>query len=269
MVIHWLPMRTLLPSYLLLVPLVATAAPRLDVDFFGDGLGGWNAKKATAAEYKITGVDYRTWKPHVTPTADGGLFVSLRIDHLRGLLASDDHASLELSFDKEGEILSARSTIALQGRKITSDLVRGSAELGIQTTAADRMVKMGTDLVADLTAKLLREKVNEAGRVGFPAALQHNYHLVCLAVSEDVDRRAVVVRPASPGEAGEAAPANTGESSPGSSTAEENPGPAPKESGPEQKSTRTVPPLTIEEPGQPLKEKAKPIPGSPVPAPAR
>jgi hypothetical protein len=42
--------------------------------------------------------------------------------------------------------------------------------------APDRAVQIGTDLVADLSAKLLREKIVEAGRVSFPAVLRHNYN---------------------------------------------------------------------------------------------
>jgi len=159
-----------------------SAAPELDLDFLGEKFGGWESKRGAAAQYTVSGSEYRTWKPHVTPTVEGGFFVSVRIDHLRGLLASNDHASLELTFGKDGEILSARSTIALQGRKITSDVVKGASSVIGTASTADRMMKVGSDLVADLAAKLLREKVSEPGRVGFPAALQHNYHVLCLAV---------------------------------------------------------------------------------------
>ena len=38
------------------------------------------------------------------------------------------------------------------------------------------------NLVADLSAKLLREKIVEAGRVSFPAVLRHNYNLLFQAV---------------------------------------------------------------------------------------
>lgn len=246
-----------------LLPPVASAVPRLDEGILGESLGGWNAKRGEAAEYTITGTKYRTWKPHVTPTADGGLFLSLRIDHVRGLLASDDHASLELSFDTDGAILTARSTIALQGRKITSDVIKGVSGAGTAATTADRMVKMGTDLVADLTAKLLREKVNEPGRVGFPAALQHNYHLLCLAVGEG-SRKAVVVDPDEPaGPAGDdpAGERPSPEPAPGEDPAPptEQPGsvpePAPAQSptpGDKPSDTKLpkVPPLKIEEQGR-------------------
>jgi len=36
--------------------------------------------------------------------------------------------------------------------------------------------------VADLSAKLLREKIVEAGRVSFPSVLRHNYNLLFQAI---------------------------------------------------------------------------------------
>lgn len=183
----------------LLVILLGTSvsglgAPVFRQDVFGRILGGWEAKGGKAADYEISGVPYRTWRPHVTPTVDGGIFISVRIDHLRGFLASDDHASLEIGFDRDGEIISAQSTIGLQGRKITSDVVQGSAEFGAEAAGLDRMARMGTELVASLTASLLREKVAEPGRVGFPAAVRHNYNLLCLAIGQEA-RKALPVDP--------------------------------------------------------------------------
>lgn len=130
------------------------------------------------AEYELSGSTYRTFRPEISPTPDGGLFVSLRIDHVRGWLASNDHAVLEVTVGKDGGITSAKSSIAIQGRAITSDLIRGTADVGTQLTSADRSVKIGTDLVADLSAKLLRERIVESDRVTFPAALRHNYNML-------------------------------------------------------------------------------------------
>lgn len=166
------------------------ASPVVDEEVFGKMLGGWSEKKDQAARYEISGATYRTWKPHVTPTLDGGIFISVRIDHLRGILASNDHASLELAFDGEGNIATARSTIALQGRKISSDLIRSGGKVGGSVMGAERVVKVGTDLIADLSSKLLNEKISEPGRVGFPAVLRHNYNLLCLSV-RNMENRAV------------------------------------------------------------------------------
>ncbi|RYD68801.1 MAG: hypothetical protein EOP84_29665 [Verrucomicrobiaceae bacterium] len=46
-------------------------------------------------------------------------------------------------------------------------------------------MQIGTDLVANLTAKLLRENIVEAGRVSFPAVLRHNYNRLFQAIRVD------------------------------------------------------------------------------------
>lgn len=150
----------------------------VDETGFGKSLGGWNGRGGKAAEYPLSGANYRTYRPEVTPTPDGGIFVSLRIDHVRGWLSSDDHAMLEITVDKEGRVVSAQSSIAIQGRSVTSDVIRGGTDAGQKIAGVDRAVQIGTDLIADVSAKMLREKLVEAGRVSFPAALRHNYNLL-------------------------------------------------------------------------------------------
>lgn len=167
----------------------ARAEVVVDVDTFGQSLGGWMARKGKAAEYEISEAGYRTYQPEVSPSPDGGIFVSVRIDHRRGFFASDDHASLELSFAPDGTLVSAQSSLALQGRTISSELIKGgaSASTSVAAPQIDRAVKVGTDLVADLTSKLLREKIVEPGRVSFPAAIRHNYNLLYKAVKYKSD----------------------------------------------------------------------------------
>lgn len=168
----------------LLGSLTAHADVEVDLDAYGKSLGGWNARKGKAAEYELSEAGYRTYQPEVSPSPDGGIFVSVRIDHRRGFMASDDHASLELSFAEDGTLVSAQSSLALQGRTISSELIKGgaSASTSVAAPQIDRAVKIGTDLVADLSSKLLREKIVEPGRVSFPAAIRHNYNLLYRAV---------------------------------------------------------------------------------------
>lgn len=178
----------------------APAQVRVDQDVFGGKLGGWTKRDKKAAEYVLSGTTYRTYKPEISPTPDGGLFASLRIDHVRGWLASDDHAVLEITISAKGEIESAQSTIAIQGRSITSDLIRSGNEAGQKLVGMDRAVQIGTDLVADVSAKLLREKLVEAGRVSYPAALRHNYNLLFQAIRVDPPKPpAPATPPATPG----------------------------------------------------------------------
>lgn len=156
---------------------MAIGSVSLDFKTLGDSLGGWK-KRGSMAEYELSGSTYRTFRPEISPTPDGGLYVSIRIDHVRGWLASNDHAVLEITVGKDGGITSAKSSIAIQGRAITSDLIRSGTEAGQQLTTADQSVKIGTDLVADLSSKLLRERIVESGRVTFPAVLRHNYNML-------------------------------------------------------------------------------------------
>jgi hypothetical protein len=190
--------------------LAAAAEVRIDEEAFGKSLGGWKKRDRQAAEYPLSGTTYRTYKPEVTPTPDGGIFVSVRIDHVRGWLSSDDHAILEITVNSKGMVASAQSNIAIQGRTISSDLIRGGGDAGMQLAAPDRAVQIGTDLVADLSAKLLREKIVEAGRVSFPAALRHNFNLLfqAIRVEEKPATPAPPAPPQAPVEIPAPAPAN-------------------------------------------------------------
>lgn len=160
---------------------LSSAGVRIDEQAFGDKLGGWIKRSNQAAEYPLSGASYRTYKPEVTPTPDGGIFVSIRIDHMRGMLASDDHAVLEITINDKGRIVSAQSNIAIQGRAITSDVIKAGGDVA-KNSAAEHAVQIGADLVSDLSAKLLREKIVEAGRVSFPSVLRHNYNLLYQAI---------------------------------------------------------------------------------------
>ncbi len=160
----------------------AGAQVKVDEAAFGKSLGGWKKRGKQAAEYSLSGTTYRTYKPEMSPTPDGGIFVSVRIDHVRGWLASDDHATLEITVTPNGSVASAQTNIAIQGRSISSELIRGVNVAGQQAVGVDRAVQIGTELVADLSAKLLREKIVEAGRVSFPAAVRHNYNRLFQAI---------------------------------------------------------------------------------------
>lgn len=149
----------------------------------GKSMGGWKDKGGKAAKFEVSGSTYRCWKPEMSPTPAGGIFVSIRIDHLRGIFASDDHSSLHVTFDRDGNIVSARSSIALQGKKVTSDLIEGTGKLGASLVGMDLAAKVGAEMVSSLSAKILRENIKEPGRVSFPAVMQHQYNLLCLAVT--------------------------------------------------------------------------------------
>lgn len=166
---------------LILTALAAVLCPLsagvvIDTDAFGKSLGGWKKRSKMAAEYPLSGSTYRTYKPEISPTPDGGIFVSVRIDHVRGWMSSDDHAVLEITFNSKGGIVSAQSSIAIQGRSIKSDIIVDGNEASKAVFSPEGAVRVGTDLVANLSAKLLRENIVEAGRVSLPAVMRHNYN---------------------------------------------------------------------------------------------
>jgi hypothetical protein len=207
------------------------AAVGIDIEAFGKSLGGWSAKGKTACDYELSGSSYRTYKPEITPTPDGGVFASIRIDHLRGWLASDDHAVLEITVGKDGSIASAQSSLALQGQTIASDVIRSTGNVVGAAPVVGGALKVGTDLTADLSSKLMREKIVEPGRVNFPAAVRHNYNLLFQAIRTDGSVPAVVVAtptaPAAPGTpAGPPAPA-TPPAAPATPPATPAPAPSP------------------------------------------
>lgn len=174
--------KILIFSALLATVFQSLGAVSIDEDALGKSLGGWTKRSKSAAEYPLSGADYRTYKPEISPTPDGGIFVSVRIDHVRGWLASDDHAILEITVTSKGAIASAQSNIAIQGRSIKSDVILGGNEAGKAILSPEGAVKIGTDLVSDLSAKLLRENIVEAGRVSFPSVLRHNYNRLFQAI---------------------------------------------------------------------------------------
>ena len=191
------------PTFLLLAALLVSvlhsfAAVSIDEAAFGTSLGGWKKRNNSAAEYPLSGSDYRTYKPEVSPTPDGGIFISVRIDHVRGWLASDDHANLEITVSPKGAISAAQSTIAIQGQSIKSDVILGGNETGKAILSTEGAVQIGTDLVANLSAKLLRENIVEAGRVSLPAVLRHNYNRLFQAIRVD-GQPVLPAVPATPG----------------------------------------------------------------------
>lgn len=258
----------------LFTSLPVQAAVEVDVEAFGSSLGGWLARKGRAAEYELSEANYRTYQPEVSPSPDGGIFVSVRIDHRRGFMASDDHASLELSFAADGSLVSAQSSLALQGRTISSELIKGgaSASTSVAAPQIDRAVKIGTDLVADLSSKLLREKIVEPGRVSFPAAIRHNYNLLYRAVKAKPDAPPTPATPAAttppaPAAGATATAPTTPAATPPSAPATPPAGPAAPASKPPEPAAPAAPANKAPETAPPASAPAA-APSAPAPAPA-
>ncbi len=179
--------------FIVLSVAAAHAGVEVDMDEFGKSLGGWKKEDGKAAEYKFSESDYRTYKPEITKSPDGGIFISMRVDHVRGMFSADDHASLEMSFAPDGALLSAQAYISIQNRRISSDMFRSAGKSAANAAGqvvnglAEKAAKLGSEVFASLAGKLLRENVTEPGRVAFPAALRHNYNMLypCVHVEKD------------------------------------------------------------------------------------
>jgi hypothetical protein len=176
-----------------LLTAAAHAGVEVDLEKFGESLGGWRKEGKKAAEYKFSEVDFRTYKPEITTAPDGGVFISVRVDHLRGMFSADDHASIEMSFAPDGTLLSSQAALSIQEQRISSDLFRSGGQSAAKAAgdlaggAAEKAAKLGSNVFASLASKVLREKVTEPGRIAYPAALRHNYNLLyqCVKVTKD------------------------------------------------------------------------------------
>lgn len=187
-------------ALLFLIASVAHAGVEVDIEKFGESLGGWTKEKKKAAEYKFSEVDYRTYKPEVTAAPDGGVFISVRVDHIRGMFSSDDHASLEMSFAPDGTLLSSQAAISIQSRRISSDMFRSGGSSAAKAAGelaggtVEKAAKLSSNVFASLAGKLLRENVTEPGRIAYPSALRHNYNLLyqCVKFVKDPPKALVV-----------------------------------------------------------------------------
>lgn len=179
--------------FLVLSAVAARAGVELDMEKFGESLGGWKKEGGKAAEYKFSETDYRTYKPEVSTAPDGGVFISVRVDHLRGMFSADDHASIEMSFGPDGTLLSSQAAISIQERRINSEMFRSGGQSAAKAAGdlaggmAEKAAKLSGNVFASLASKILRENVTEPGRIAYPAALRHNYNLLyqCVKVTKD------------------------------------------------------------------------------------
>lgn len=224
----------------LILILALTAAARagveVDMEKFGASIGGWKKEGGKAAEYKFSESDYRTYKPEITQAPDGGIFISMRVDHVRGMFSADDHASLEMNFGPDGEMLSAQAYISIQDRRISSDMFRSAGKSAASAAGqvvngiAEKAAKLGSEVFASLASKVLRENVTEPGRVSFPAALRHNFNMLypCVHVVK-VPPKALPVDDAAVTTAKPATPEQPLKTSPGGMIEVRTFGEAPKE----------------------------------------
>jgi hypothetical protein len=138
---------------------------------FGQLLTGWDKKDGTAAEYKSSGSDYRTYKPSVAKTGDGGLYLFTKLDHIRGM-AKDDHAQVELTLGPDGQAESWRVHMQIQGNpKFDTGLVTSAAAFaGPKYAAIANVASKVLNSLSDFVA----QQGEHGGRAAFPNVVQMN-----------------------------------------------------------------------------------------------
>jgi hypothetical protein len=86
----------------------------INVPALGQNLNGWSEKRT--AEYTIDSQTYRTHVPTVTRNIDGGMFVSMRVEHL-SVFRPDAIAYIELTMTPSGYVGSSQIRLAMNGKR--------------------------------------------------------------------------------------------------------------------------------------------------------
>ena len=146
-------------TILSLVFTAATAAAiELNIESLGQRLGGWHEKHKTAS-YAIADTTYETYKPTVSPTVDGGIFVTTKIRQSRG--ASRGICHLEMTFDETGSVISAQAKIKIGSRTYDTKNVELDRNARDEAEAAGKKIasptaQIATDLFARLDEEILK-----------------------------------------------------------------------------------------------------------------
>ena len=139
--------------------------------------GKWTKFKdeGRVVEYPSNGSKYRTFEPTVSPTPEGGILITTKLNHIRRF-GGDDHCILRLKFDKDGKPLEQHQGTLKMGDKSFDFkiLMTGAAAPGItvKAAAAVAVAKQIHDQLAGLKDKLSEK----GGRENFPNVIEHNFN---------------------------------------------------------------------------------------------
>ena len=160
-------------------PAVSPSHPSLDKRKLGQQMGGWNDKNGEAAKFRSAGSKYRLYKPDATRGADRGLFVSTKLDHVRGM-GGDDHAQLQLWFDSTGVLKKSRAKISMGDHSFDTGIITQAANASV-VAGGDPRVAAIANLSASVLNKLNRQvsRWNEhGGRANFPSVIEHSMNRI-------------------------------------------------------------------------------------------
>ena len=180
-------------------------AVELDVESLGQKLGGWDPKRHTAS-YMIADTSYRTHKPTVTPTVDGGIFVTTKIGQTRG---RHGLCHLEMTFDRSGNVIAAQVKVKIGKLTYDTKIVELDRNARDEAEAAGRKIsnptaQIATDLFGRLDEEILKwqnartakavERRDLIGRIAgtggdgnsnLSGAVRHNFNLIAANVGSD------------------------------------------------------------------------------------
>ena len=104
--------------------LLPVSAVTFDTETFGQTLNGW--RKNSTASYSIDSHSYLTYKPTVTPSPEGGIFISTRVEH-RPTLGKKTTSYIGLSYSEDGTLITAQIRIMAGDKQINSGLIQRQA----------------------------------------------------------------------------------------------------------------------------------------------
>ncbi|MEZ4307316.1 MAG: hypothetical protein R3F14_04635 [Polyangiaceae bacterium] len=150
-----------------------------------DEVGGWHHKGGAAIELASQGSNYRMWRPDISEE-NGGAFISMKMDHIRGGGSLDDHAQINLHFGADGSLLpNSEWKVRLAGShpsRRSGDRGEGGAVVPNEwAQLGAKFVEMAGKLV-----KVIEDMGERGGRANFPAVIQHKVELVTKAVVESL-----------------------------------------------------------------------------------
>ena len=136
----------------------------------------WPKKRDNAYEWQSQGSNYRLWRPDVTFTADRGMFLSAKVDHIRNN-EKDDHAVITISFDKDGTLKTASVNVSLaDGDGGFSKALENVGALAAASGSKEALVAAAIANLANLMRQGISSLADTGGRLNFPAAVEHVQH---------------------------------------------------------------------------------------------
>lgn len=129
----------------------------VNVEGFGQTLNGW--RKDRTAVYTLDNQTYRTHVPTVTGNADGGIFVSTRVDHIAGG-KSNAVCYIELTVTPSGYVGASQIRINIGEKDLNTGIVLREFNEAGEMTASDWQTSY-TRMVIDLFSRLDTEMEKE------------------------------------------------------------------------------------------------------------